>query len=309
MPYTIMGGEKSDRIRKYRYPVSVLLINRKGRFYREGIIEEFVNSNSGEIICVKAPGEAYDVESLHGKFPEVKFLLLQSEISIGEKLNIGIDEAKSKFVLVLWDDMKIQLIGQLNGIIEEADSSGILCIVPVLKNKKMETIPSIQVPGFLDKELKVTNWLPEKENALTIYPFDYTGIYNKEKFIISGGFDYNITNPYWQKMDFGFRAYMWGETIACRKNFIVQYIGDINSEDSTPDESYKYFYLKNMAVRFKRDRGVLPFSQFIKFMFHSDTGPLYAYQEFKQVKDWIRINRYRFKQDAVRVIDLWDVEE
>ncbi len=79
-----MGGEKADRIRKYQYPVSVLLINRRGRFYREGIIEEFVNSNDGEIICVKTAGEASDVESLHDKFPEVKFLLLQSEISIGE---------------------------------------------------------------------------------------------------------------------------------------------------------------------------------------------------------------------------------
>ena len=304
-----MGGEKVDRIRKYVYPISIVLITRRGRFYRETVLEELTKYKNAEILYIIASELSFDIEELHNKFPKVKFLLLKSDITAGEKLNIGIDEAKSRFVLSMWDDMKIVSLSSLDMVLRTGNLSDTLCTTPLLLSKKMETVPSVQVPGFLNNELKVANWFPKEENAPTIFPFDYTGIYNKEKYLISGGFDYTLTNPYWQKLDFGFRSYMWGESIIFTKKFSIQYMGDSYSEDSTPDESYKYFYLKNIAVRFKRDRGVIPFAQFLKFILHSDTGPLYAYQEFKRVRKWVWINRYRFKQDAIRVIDLWDIEE
>jgi len=309
IPYTIMGGERADRIRKYIYPISIVLITRKGRFYREAILGELAKYKNAEILCIIASELSYDIEALHNKFPGVKFLLLKSDISAGEKLNIGIDEAKSRFVLAMWDDMRIISLNNLDMILKTGNLSDTLCTVPLLMSKNMETVPSVQVPGFLNNELKVANWFPKEEESPTIFPFDYTGIYNKEKFLVSGGFDYTLTNPYWQKLDYGFRSYMWGEAIIFTKKFSIQYLGDSFSEDSTPDESYKYFYLKNIAVRFKRDKGIIPFSQFLQFILHSDTGPLYAYEEFKRVNNWVRINRYRFKQDALRVIDLWDIKE
>ncbi|MCD6121068.1 MAG: hypothetical protein J7K04_04475 [Spirochaetales bacterium] len=304
-----MGGERIDRIRKYVYPISIVLLTRKGRFYREAVLKDLAKYKNAEILCITASESSFDIEALHDKFLGVKFLLLKADISVGEKLNIGIDEAKSPFVLAMWDDMKISSFNNLDMILKSGDLSGNLCTCPLLKGKKMQTVPSVMVPGFLNNELKVANWFPKEEEVPTIFPFDYTGIYNKEKFLISGGFDYTLTNPYWQKLDFGFRSYMWGETMLFTKKYSIQYLGNSYSEDSTPDESYKYFYLKNITVRFKRDKGVIPFSQFLKFIIHSDTGPLYAYQEFKKVKKWVRINRYRFKQDALRVIDLWDITE
>ena len=46
-----------------------------------------------------------------------------------------------------------------------------------------------------------------------------------------GGFDYTIQNPYWQNLDFGVRAHLWGEKIRIFTSFRIQYEGNPIAED------------------------------------------------------------------------------
>ncbi len=307
--YTIMGGKKTGRIQKYLYPVTFIILNRRGKFYREKLINEIYTKSNAEILYIVSGASVYSLDALVKKYPDIRVVLIKERVNEGERINIAIDEARSRFCFVLWDDMMLPSVSNIFKRVNQKDSLDALCIVPLLKTKKLDTVPSIMVPGFMKKELKVFNWLPTKNGMLTIFPFDFCGLYDKEKFLLFGGFDFTFNNPYWQKLDFGFRTYMWGEQITCDTSILVNYLEDPIGEDNTPDESYKYFYLKNIAVRFKRDIGVLPLSKLFPYIFKSDTGPLYAIHEFNKVRKWVRINRYRFKQDILRVVDLWDISE
>ena len=85
VPYTVIGGPKVDRIRKTQSPLAVLLLNRGSRFYRQEKLRELQNSEIGEILCVEGPRVSYDIEPLSREFPDIRFILLQEQASIGER--------------------------------------------------------------------------------------------------------------------------------------------------------------------------------------------------------------------------------
>ena len=125
-------------------------------------------------------------------------------------------------------------------------------------------------------------------------------------FVTNGGYDKDISNPYWQKMDFGFRVFLWDEKIESDTSLMLKYLGEVATEDNTPDAGYKKFYLKNIAVKSRQGMGVLPFYRFPGYMIRSDTGPIYSLKEFKTVRKWIKMNASRFKHDSKSITAFWE---
>ncbi len=309
IPYTVIGGQKTERSQKYSSSISLLLLNRGGKPYRSDNLIELRKAGFDEILSIEGPSALYDVEALSRKFPYVRFLMLSEKISRGEQINIGIEELKSRLVFVIWNDVKVfpsSISTNLIGKIKEHD---ILCIVPLLQNRRSVTVPTIQCPAFNGNHLKVISLQPSIDGLDSLFPYDYCGIYNKEKFLNTGGYDYSLMNPYWQKMDFGFRAHMWGERIVCNTALKMKYLSEQSPENTTSDESYKRFFLKNLQVKFTNDSGMLPGARFLKFYFKSGINLFAAIKEFKQVKNWIAINKFRFKRDARSITELWEVPD
>jgi hypothetical protein len=307
--YTVIGGPRADRIRKITSPLAVVLLARGGRFYRQELLEALQEHPWAEVLSIEGPGSAYDLQPLSQRYPEVRFLLLQEQASAGERINLGIAEARSPLVLVLWSDMKPEpwVFG------EEARRQALrqerLCIVPQLKGGGGEVLPSLQIPAWIKGRLKMLPWKPAQEGMKSLFPYDYCGLYSSRKFRQLGGYDSWMANPYWQKLDFGFRAFLWGETICCQPRFQVTYATDPPAEDSTPDPSYKAFFLKNLAVQYNGELGLLPWSQLPRYVLKSDSGFLYALREFREVRRWVYENRYRFKGEASSLISRWEMPE
>jgi GT2 family glycosyltransferase len=184
-----------------------------------------------------------------------------------------------------------------------------LCTVPLLKTEKSDIVPYVFLPAFIKRKLNILSITKARHGTTTILPFDYCGIYNREKFILHQGFDINITSSYWQKLDFGFRAFMWGEKITCYPSLIVKYTSHTSYEDNTVDNSYKAFYLKNIAVKYKAKKGYLPYSKYFSYMLRSDTGPIASLKEFFTTKKWVKENASRFKREAKRVVTEWRIPE
>jgi hypothetical protein len=219
VPYTVIGGSKVDRIRKSRAPLAVLLLNRGRRFYRQEKLQGLQEAGIGEILCVEGPRISYDVEPLSREFPGIRFLLLQEEASPGEKINVGIEECRTRLVFVLWSDMDFpgppegeggSDTGQWQPFLQEIEDKEILCTVPQLRSSAGQVVPSIQVPALIKGKLKVMPWKPVQGGMGSLFPFDYCGIYNRSRFTLSGGYDPWMSNPYWQKLDFGMRSFLWG---------------------------------------------------------------------------------------------------
>jgi len=308
IPYTIVGGRKSDKNLSLSPVVSLLVLNRGGRPYKAEYLKHLESLGDVEIMSVQGPLVTYDVESLSVRFPQVRFLILGKNASPGEQINIGILEASGRNVMVFWDDMSPGY-KFTERFLNNLDKSGPLCSVPILQSTKYETVPSLMAPAFYRSRLKMISLMPSANRAETLYPFDYSGIYNKEKFLLTSGYDFNIENQYWQKLDFGFRVHMWGESISFNTGIKLEYLIEQFPEDTTPDKYYKMFYLKNLIVRFSGDSAFISWSKFLSYCLKSGSSLISAVKEFKAAREWVEINKFRFSCDARQVTDLWEVRE
>jgi hypothetical protein len=117
-----------------------------------------------------------------------------------------------------------------------------------------------------------------------------------------GGFDSLIKNFYWQLMDFGFRSSLWGEEIASTRLIKLSYEGTVPYEDTTPDEGWRRFFLKNLAPVFKRDYAHIPLARFPAYV-RKRGELLAAWEEFSSAREWVKTNRYRFVTDARTVAE------
>jgi hypothetical protein len=287
--------------------LTVLLLSRGGRFHREEQLRELAGLPDVQVLSVEGAGPAYDLEDLSRRDPGIRFLLLREPASPGERINLGMEEALSERVLVFWSDMRGE--GDSFARLPRAPQRELLCQVPRLKSARGEVLPSILVPAMIKGSLKVLTWKPAQEGMRSLYPFDYCGLYSRRRFLQLGGYDPWMRNPYWQKMDFGLRAGLWGESIAWQSRLQLSYTAEPEGEDSTPDSSYKLFYLKNMAVRFTGDSGMLPLSKLPPYALRSGSGLLDCLKEFREVRAWVHENRFRFQGDLASLLGRWEMPE
>ncbi|HTX74408.1 MAG TPA: hypothetical protein VMC79_16370 [Rectinemataceae bacterium] len=283
-------------------------MNRGSRLYRPEVFKELDRLGFDSILSVEEGPEGRDVESLVGRFPQSRFLLLSERASPGEMLNIGMRESSGSFVFVLWSDMRLSTQGLSSRFFERIAEQDILCQAPFLSARSGESLPSAAAPALQRASLKVLSLPPARDGTRSLFPFDYCGIYSREKFVLLGGFDATLESAYWQKLDFGFRAWLWGEEIRLAQALKVNYVDDVPSEDSTPDEYYKWFWLKNLAPVFRGDSSVIPRSRFWAYLRRRQGSPFAAYSEFRSARDWVRLNKYRFRQGAASLVDLWEDE-
>lgn len=305
VPHTIIGGQvrKTD---EEVSPVTVILLNRGGRYYRSAVLQNLENAGFDSVISIELSAESYDIESLSQRFPRVKFLIPLEKLTVGEMINTGMAETASPRVLVIWNDIRISANSIGKKVLERVKQDDLLCLAPQLSGPKMEALPVQMVPALMRKQFLVEPMAVLRDGCPTVYPFDFTGIYNRERFIRMGGFDWTIADSYWQNLDFGFRAHLWGEHIQLSSSFRLGYDGESAVEDTTRNVSYMRFYLKNLAPVFRRDQAVLPYRLVPGWLTQSGLNPVDALTLFKSVRRWVYSNRYRFTTDAASLCAAWE---
>lgn len=307
--YTVLGGTEKPETKNRLDRLSLLVLNRGKSIFKTEFFKEIEHLGFSKVISIENPGVNYEIETVSRKFPFVKFLLLQESCSAGEQINIGIEEAKSEYIYVIWNDIKPCQSSISLRLFENLGKEDFLCTVPIMKPNMGEAIPSIVIPAFKKRGLKIIYTVPNKNSVISLFPYDYCGIYNREKFLYTGGYDYSILNQYWQKMDFGFRANMWGEKIVCNTSLQATYTTDVIGDDTSIDKYYRIFFLKNLAVRFNGDSGYLPWSKFLHYFLRSGEGFFSAKKNFKEAKKWVELNKFRFNFDSRSLMELWSDPE
>lgn len=308
--YTVIGGTKPDREKKERNGLSIVLLNRGGRPFRRDLFDELTGLGAVDVISIEPSTVSYDLEMLSRRHAELRFIILPGDVSTGERVNIGIKEALGRYVFVLWNDMHLKAASISSRVINKISERENLCTVPLLQNNKNETIPSCFAPAFIKGGgIEVIPLTALRKDMAAIYPFDYCGIYDSTKFLLSGGYDPQLSNPFWQKMDFGFRSHMWGEKIVANTAIKISYQNETPFEDTTIDDNYKIFFLKNLSIRFTGDAGYLPLARYISYWFRTGSSFFGSLSEYRQIRKWVKENKYRFKSDARSITELWDGEE
>jgi hypothetical protein len=306
IPYTIAGGTRVQRAGGNARGISALVLDRGSRTVRAESLARLIGAGVDEVLTVLGPSPHYDVEQLTQKLPTARFLLLQQSASIGAQINTGMYESQGPLVLVIWSDCEVAAVTDTT--LERIRGMRAICGVPTVRGDKGSVVPTVTAPAFFGTRFRTVPVQPGNTDN-TLYPFDFMGIYDRDRFTQSGGFDRRMTNPYWQLLDFGLRSYLWGERIAVVPGLRIDATRPLPAVDTTPDASYARFYVKNLAVRFSGDSGRLPGRKAVSFVTRSGLGPLAALRLFREIREWVRVNRYRFCQDARRVTELWEVDE
>jgi len=304
LPYTVLGGPRWDRVRRHPFALTLLVLGRGDRLFKSDLITDLLGRQLGEVLWIEGSESAQDVEPLSHEFPQVRFLLVAGRGTPGDWVNIGIDEARAPLVMVLWSDTRLSEFPVTE--IGSIEKSGVLCSVPVARTAAGEPVPSWQAPVWKRRRFSLAWHVPRVDAERVLFPFDYCGLYHRLKFSQTGGFDPAVTNPYWQKLDFGLRCFLWGERLLGSLKIRMTYTGAPPESDATPDAGYKKVWLKNLAVRTRREMGSLPPWRALDYMLHSDTGPFVAVKEFRTARRWVHRHRFRFRRDPRDLVEAWE---
>jgi hypothetical protein len=313
--YTAVGGSE----RGNATGVSAILLNRGGRYPRRTFFTELEKAGFDYVVSLEGPQDRYDLEDLSDRFPFVRFIILKESISLGEQINLAVSEMESPLFFVLWNDLRILYGGsaaKLSSWFYPGGKSKRFCTVPVIQNPPLETLHTLTAPALYrprmpwksGETVQSLRFPPLTEAQPSLYPFDGVGLYDRDRFIRLGGFDRAIQNPYWQIMDLGFRAHLWGEEIRCTQLIRLSCEGEPSPEDTTADAGYRRFYLRNLAPVFRKDAAHGPLRFFPPYYFRTGGGIFAAWEEFRENRQWVSDNAPRFKQDARNLATLWKQE-
>lgn len=303
-PYTVVGGTAQSPSPK---SLTLVLLNRGGRYLREEAIKRVQQLGFAEIISVEGKERSYNVEALAGSFPEARFLLLESELSPGVQLNLAAKECRTDYLYAAWHDMELQSVPART--LSRFEDRGALCIVPTLRSERGEVMPTLVTPSFHRAGLRVITLPPQRDGMKTLYPYDYVGIYDLRRFASVGGYSYEIPSRFWQLMDFGFRSHMWGEEILGSTILRASYSSKTAPEDQTADaSSYPRFFLRNLLPRVDSEGARLPGHKLLSFVLRTGVGLASGRRLFKEAQRWVDKNSERFSRDARSLVNQWNPE-
>ena len=288
-----------------RLNASVILLNEKGSQFRQPLIENLVKCGFNQIVSIELSPDNYNLEELAHKFPFVKFIIPLEKATEGELINIGMSEISTDYVLVVRDTLRLngEFINQR--ILDKLTENNPFCVVPRLVSVNEGSFPVVFSPGVNGATFKISTSSAVNDGLETLSPYDFIAIYNRKKFIQLGGYDYTISSPYWQNMDLGFRAWLWGEKIRMTTIITLAYSLEIEAPDVSNDLSYSRFFMKNLLARFDEDHGVIPKSSFFVYCLRSGCGLIESIKLFADACSWVEKNKYRFKMDAKYLVENW----
>lgn len=300
----ILGNQKESKMRMAKIPMSVVILKSGRNHFVDDFLEKLISFDFEKIIYIEKDNHP-TAEAKAKKFPEIEFIIPLEHTTVGEMINLGIASTDSEKIVVIWDNVKLTSALFSQNFIQYIFESNKLIICPELENSNGQKIPVASFPSLHRKKIDFPSMMVEEKTAATLYPFDFMGIYDRRGFVSLGGFDSTIFSAYWQNLDFSLRSWLFGDKIEVNKLFKLNYESQYSIEDTTFNDSYLRFYLKNIAPRIKTDYAYIPISLFFAFWIKGRKAFFEAKKEFDDGRKWVSDNKYRFKQDILSLVANW----
>lgn len=300
-----LGGRVENQ--KAALNMSVILLNTNGSYFKDSLLETLLNCNFRSIIAVEINSKNHSVEDLSRKYPSIRFIVPLEETTDGELINLAMAEIQADYVMVLRNNLLLtpNFIQPL--LQERVVKDDVFCIVPRLTDHNKSSMICQFSPAAIKNKFVVEASSVVADGMNTLYPFENIAIYNREKFIKLGGFDYSIKSKYWQTLDLGIRSWLWGEKTKLTTLLQFSYLEEPPLEDQTINIHYLRYFLKNEIPKIKNDMAVISSTSFMSFFLHSSCGYLEARRQFKAARIWVGQNRLKFQKDLQKLIKEWKI--
>jgi len=307
--YTIVGNEVPLPNDSGPYSsITLIVLGRGGKFQRTEMFDRLSKVGWAEILSVENPNPSYDLEQLTTRYSRLRCMVAQTTRgNPGELINAAMRECRTPLALLLWSTMTV--LPLTPRILTDLITQKLAVVtVPIIRNQRGEVLPSVSIPTEYNQGLKTLYVTPSAENNRSLFPFDYSGLYRKDLFLSMLGYDEKIVSPYWQKFEFGVRAYLWGMQIPVHQGLRTTISEYPEPEDTSTDNNYLRCYLKTLGVDFKQDHGVLDRSAFFDVYRKSGMGIFSSLKLFLEVRRWVHVHSFRYLKDFHQIVELWGEE-
>ena len=310
LSYTVVGGESLDKESSFEEGFSVVLLNRGAKPFRQELFGELTRLGANDVVSIETFPPPADMEELSKRHRNLKFMIFSQRINQGAALNAAFREILSPYAFVVQGDMKINASSISVRVVDKIEEADRICTVPVFFDKDGEALPTLigLIPdgrgGFSERPA-----VPHGSGSATLVPWDYAGIYSRIRHFAIGGFDPAIDDPWWQKLEYGLRAWLWGEEIRTHPSLKMSYADEPHMEDTSKNRGYRRFFLKTLAVKKKNDKGILPRSALWRYLKFSGESYPEVKQDWKDIRNWVLRHGYKFARESSELLELWKWSE
>ena len=304
---TVLGGRKN--LNENALNISVILLNSKGSHFKLHLFENLIACNFKTIVSIEKDGTSFNMDDISRKFPEIKFIIPLEKTNDGDLINLAMGEIDSEYALVLRDTLNIPSGIILPNLADTLTKDKTFCIVPRLLDENRKSLPCVYTPRIEKTHFMVDSSIAVIDGMKTLFPHDNIALYNREKFIMLGGYDWTIDSNYWQIMDLAIRSWLWGEETRLTSMLQFSYNEKYPIPDKTVNIDYLRYYLKNELPILKMETGYIKKSSFFIFKLRSSCGFFEARRQFHSAREWVEQNKYKFKMDLETFIESWGKNE
>jgi len=306
-PYTVIGGGALDRERKQLPGLSIVLLNRGVRPFRRDLFDQLYKTGVREVLSIESSPPPYETEALSRRYEKLRFLIFSQETNPGARIDAAFREAQSEYIFVIRGDMKMNASTISSRVFAKITERGLLCTVPVYRGDDGAALPTIIGPVSKRKDIfDIQPTIANSSDAPTLIPWDYTGIYRKDRHLSLGGFDVLISEPWWQLMEYGMRSWLWGEEIRINSILRLSYQNEMPPVDRSIGSGYRRFFFKTLAIRHHKDSGRLSRSVWFSYLRSSGETVSATRRTWREIRAWVKTNRFRFLRDAADLTALWE---
>jgi len=306
-PYTVIGGGILNRERKQLPGLSIVLLNRGVRPFRRDLFDQLCNIGVREVLSIESSPPPHETEALSRRYGKLRFLIFSQETNPGARIDAAFREASSEYIFVIRGDMKMNATTITPRMFAKITERGLLCTVPILRSDDGVSLPTIIGPVSRRRDVfDIQPTIAGSSDAPTLIPWDYTGIYRKDRHLSLGGFDVLISEPWWQLMEYGMRSWLWGEEIRMNSVLRLSYQHEIPPIDRSIGSGYRRFYFKTLAIRHRKDTGRLSPSVWFRYLRSSGETVSATRKTWREIRTWVKTHRFRFLRDAADLTALWE---
>ena len=303
----VLGGRVRNN--DFALNISVILLNSRGSQFKIHLFENLIACKFKSIVSIEKDGSSFNLEDISKKFPEIKFIIPVEKTNDGDLINLAMSEIDSEYALVIRDTINIPSSVILPNLAETLTKNKTYCIVPRLFDERKSSLPCNFSPRIEKTHFVVDSSTAVNDGMKTLFPYDYIALYNREKFIQLGGYDWTINSSYWQIMDLAIRSWLWGEETKITSLLQFSYTEDYPVLDKSVTIDYLRYYLKNEVPILKMETGYIKKSSFFVFKMKSSCGLFEARRQFQCARQWVESNKYKFKMDLQTLIESWNKDE
>ncbi len=187
------------------------------------------------------------------KYPEVTFIVFSNETTTGEYINAMADECYTDYFLIVRSDMELIAFDGATLLSIMAGKEHPMVICPVMLSSDAEVMPTLRAPYIRGKEIDPQAFLPSLESGKeerTLYPVLQSGLYDRALFQRLRGYDIEIQSEYFQSIDLGTRAWLFGYSVKLTSSLAVRFPKRVSIiEDRSECIGMNRFYTKALSIK------------------------------------------------------------